>query len=171
MDAYPQRPPLRLVAQAEPDVVGVIRRARAVSRAANAGRAVAGENRAAAGLSAGDARRVFAVQVAGQLEGGRAAVLTAERRRRLLRRARGLGLRAFDANLIIAVVQDEARRGADTLAARAASELLGVVGSSRQRPSGREGASSAGRGPLAIAVATVLLAAFGAASMAMWVLH
>lgn len=170
MDAYPQRPSLRLVAQDEPEVLGVIRRARAVSRAVSAGRAVAGENRAAAGLSAGDTRRVFAVQVAGQLEGGRAAVLTAERRRGLLRRAQGLGLRAFDANLIIAVVQDEARRGADTLAARAASELLGVVGTSRAR-GGPNGEAAARRGPLAIAVATVLLAAFGAASLAMWVLH
>jgi hypothetical protein len=62
-------------------------------------------------LSAGDPRWVFAARVASQLEGGRAGVLRPERRERLMRTARLLGLRAFDASLVIALVQDSARRG------------------------------------------------------------
>lgn len=38
-------------------------------------------------------------------------MLTPDRRRRLVRLATRVGLREFDANLIIAIVQDEARTG------------------------------------------------------------
>lgn len=62
-------------------------------------------------LAAGDPRWVFAARVASQLEGGRAGVLRPERRERLMRTAKMLGLRAFDASLVIALVQDSARRG------------------------------------------------------------
>lgn len=73
--------------------------------------AVRKENIAAAGLSATDARWVLAVRVAESLEGGRAAVLTPEKRRRLVALATRMGLRPFDANLVIAIVQDSARSG------------------------------------------------------------
>ena len=53
----------------------------------------------------------FAARVASQIEGGRAGVLRPERRERLLRLAQNLGIRPFDAALIIAMVQDAARRG------------------------------------------------------------
>ncbi|TVQ63317.1 MAG: hypothetical protein EA379_04160 [Phycisphaerales bacterium] len=59
-----------------------------------------------------DARRLFAVRVAETLDGGRSAILRPERRDRLLRIAHMLGVRPFDANLVIAIVQDGARRGA-----------------------------------------------------------
>ncbi len=58
-----------------------------------------------------DPRWAFAVRVAAALEGGRAAILRPEARERLLRTARLLGIRPFDAALIIAMVQDTARRG------------------------------------------------------------
>ena len=56
----------------------------------------------------GDPRWVLAVRVAEALEG---PILRPEPREKLLRLGRALGLTAFDANLVIAVVQDQARRG------------------------------------------------------------
>lgn len=43
------------------------------------------------------------------IEGGRAAIIRPEVRRRLVAAAVGMGLRPFDANLVIAIVQDDAR--------------------------------------------------------------
>jgi len=68
-------------------------------------------NRASAGLDPADARWVFAVRVSQTLEGGRAAILRPQRRRALLTQARSMGLRDFDASLVIAIVQDGARTG------------------------------------------------------------
>jgi hypothetical protein len=59
----------------------------------------------------GDARWVLALRVAQHLDGGTAAILTFEKRARLLAIARRLGLRPFDAGLVIAIVQDAARTG------------------------------------------------------------
>lgn len=86
-------------------------------------RAVEAENRAAAALPLDDARAIFAVEVAGELQGGLVALLTPERRRRLMQQAEGLGLREFDANLIIAIVQDRARGGQFDADAREDSRL------------------------------------------------
>ena len=72
---------------------------------------VAAENRAAAGMAATDSRWVFAVAVSQTLEGGRAGILSPEKRRRLVVSAQEIGLRPFDANLIIAIVQDSVRTG------------------------------------------------------------
>lgn len=58
-----------------------------------------------------DPRWVLAVAAARMLEGGRAAILPNESRERVQRLASSLGLRAFDAALVIAIVQDAARRG------------------------------------------------------------
>lgn len=69
---------------------------------------VAKENLAASVLSPFDARLIFAQQVEANLEGGRAAILRPQRRRELVTQARRLGLRPFDANLVIAIVQDAA---------------------------------------------------------------
>ncbi|MHC4218216.1 MAG: hypothetical protein ACYSU7_07125 [Planctomycetota bacterium] len=74
-------------------------------------RAVTAENRAAAanrGLNPTDPRWVLAARAYSQLQG---TALTYERRQRVMRSARRLGVRPFDANLIIAIVQDQARRG------------------------------------------------------------
>lgn len=72
---------------------------------------VADANRAAAGLTATDPRWVLALRVAVSLAGGRAAVLTPDKRRSMERLAGRLGLRPFDAALVIAIVQDASRRG------------------------------------------------------------
>jgi hypothetical protein len=58
-----------------------------------------------------DPRWVIAVAATRSLEGGRAAIMTVESRRRVASLARSLGLREFDASLVIAIVQDAARRG------------------------------------------------------------
>lgn len=60
-------------------------------------------------LLSDDARWVFAVRVKREMQGGRAAIIAPESRQRLLGLANRLGLRDFDANLIIAIVQDDAR--------------------------------------------------------------
>lgn len=72
---------------------------------------VAQENRAAALIGPTDARWIFATSVAAGLEGGRLALLRPQIRQRLLARAEELGLRPFDANLVIAIVQDAAQGG------------------------------------------------------------
>lgn len=74
-------------------------------------REVAQENHAAVGLRPGDPRLVLALDTARALDGGKAAILRPERRRQLVASATNLGLRPFDAHLVIAVVQDAARRG------------------------------------------------------------
>ncbi|MCA9284498.1 MAG: hypothetical protein KDA22_04745 [Phycisphaerales bacterium] len=74
-------------------------------------RAVAEENVAAAhnlAIDPSDPRWRVALAAAGLLDG---AALAPDRRQRVLRTARELGVRLFDANLIIAVVQDAARSG------------------------------------------------------------
>lgn len=60
-----------------------------------------------------DPRWVLAARAASTLEGGRAAILTPENRRRLMDLAARMGLRPFDASLVIAIVQDAARTGRD----------------------------------------------------------
>lgn len=59
-------------------------------------------------LQATDPRWVLAVRTQEQLQG---AILSPDRRDKLLRLGRTLGLGPFEANLIIAIVQDQARRG------------------------------------------------------------
>lgn len=66
---------------------------------------------AAATLEPTDPRWVLAVRVAYMIQGGRAAVLRPADRRHLHRLAAYLGVRPFDANLVIAIVQDAARSG------------------------------------------------------------
>lgn len=86
-------------------------------------RSVAEENRSAAALPIDDARRIFALRVSELMQGGRAAVLTPEHRRRLVMLGQRLGLRAFDANLVIAIVQDGARRGENVAGSVAVDRL------------------------------------------------
>lgn len=71
----------------------------------------AGRAGAAPGLGKDDALQILALRTAECLDGGRAAILRPERRRRLLRIANLLGVGQFDANLVFAIVQDNARRG------------------------------------------------------------
>lgn len=114
-------------------------------------RAVARENLEAASdrsLDPTDPRWIVAVQAAAAMEG---SLLTFERRRKILALAHRVGVRPFDANLIIAAVQDRARRGepledaADTIAHAA-------------RPSRAAGRPRRGWLPIAVvAIATLLL--------------
>ncbi len=76
-------------------------------------------------LQATDARWVFAVRVSKALEPGPEPALPPDRRRRLMSIAKALGLRPFDANLIIAIVQDAARSGEPL--SSSVEERLGLV--------------------------------------------
>ncbi len=67
--------------------------------------------------------QIFARAAALSLEHGRAAVLTPERRARLMRLAQSLNLRSFEASLTIALAQDAARHGADPSAPVAPAPL------------------------------------------------
>jgi hypothetical protein len=75
--------------------------------------------------TASDPRWVLAAAAMTAVEGGRAAIISPDRRRRLMTTAAALGLRKFDAALIIAIVQDAARRG-EPLNAGAARSLAMV---------------------------------------------
>ncbi len=100
-------------------------------------KAVEQENRRAAKLAydeSEDVRRVLAMKTAEVLEGGRAAILAPQHRRQLVRQGERFGMRPFEANLVIAVVQDAARRG-DTLESEVVSRSLDVI------PAPREGSS------------------------------
>jgi hypothetical protein len=110
---------LRLVRVSSGDTPAVPRRFGAARRQERATARVERENRSAAGLSADDARAVFAAQVRRSLEGGPSAILRPEHRRRLMLLAGRLGLRTFDASLVIAIAQDQARaRDADPVEIR-----------------------------------------------------
>jgi len=88
-----------------------------------------------------DPRWVLAVRTAELLEG---AILAPEKRQRLIRMGRVMGLTVFDCNLVIAVVQDQARRGhapahcptagAAQLAMVPAPRYGGILARLRQRP-------------------------------------
>lgn len=124
-----------------------------------AARDIARENRRAASLSQSEAREILTLRVTELLQGGRAAILTPERRTRAIRIARMLGVRDFDAHLVIAVVQDRARRGEITLPAPredpgASKRVAGVGGPPRSLGEAR-GTIVA----LQVAAATLLAAA------------
>jgi hypothetical protein len=95
--------------------------------------AVADENRAAAanrGLSPTDPRWALAARAYSQLQG---SALTQERRVQVMRTARRLGVRPFDANLIIAIVQDQARRGHGL---REAAGMITLIDPPKRRSAG-----------------------------------
>ena len=103
----PLRPALRLV-RSESDVAAAPARRR--DHEADVRRAqVATENKKAAKFTASEAAVALARQAQQSLDGGAAAILTPDRRRALVAAAVKMGLRPFDANLIIAIVQDSAR--------------------------------------------------------------
>ncbi|MBX3362641.1 MAG: hypothetical protein KF912_05940 [Phycisphaeraceae bacterium] len=72
-------------------------------------RRVQEENARASALDPEDARAILARRVVESLEGGAAAVLRPEIRSRLVTTGVRMGLRPFDANLVIAIMQDDAR--------------------------------------------------------------
>lgn len=107
-------------------------------RQAHRGWEVSAENQAASGLSDFDARWVLAVRAAGQIEGGRAAVIRPEVRQRLVTTAKTMGLRPFDANLVLAIVQDAAREGRTTQDLETVESLM-MVGAAEKRAARRPG--------------------------------
>jgi hypothetical protein len=143
---------------------------RRASRPGNTARSENPRLRPAAGvltaepLATSDARWVFAARVASQIEGGRAAILRPERRDRLMRTARALAIRPFDASVIIALVQDTARRGETPpgyppLTPGLAEALRAVPGPER----------GAGSGQARVLGVATLAGALLAAAAALWV--
>src|SRR5436190_12713192 len=122
----------------------------ALPRGHSAVRRVTSENRAASTIEPRDARWVLAVRTAGVLQGGRAAILRPESRRSLVSFALSMGLRPFDASLVIAIVQDAARAGLPTLGALTEERLLmvhaGPLASDRRGSPGTLLAIAAGLG-------------------------
>ncbi|MBS0191220.1 MAG: hypothetical protein U0573_15435 [Phycisphaerales bacterium] len=114
-------------------------------------------------LLSDDARWVFAVRVRREIQGGAAAIVVPESRKRLLKLATRLGLRGFDANLIIAIVQDDARNYPSNIPVPS-SAIKGPL--ALIRPASQESASdwlwwSIG--------ASIGLAALGCILLAVWV--
>lgn len=72
---------------------------------------VRAEMASAASIPAHDARWVTAARASQAIEGGKAAVLRPEVRAKIVNSAERMGLRPFDANLVLAIVQDAARHG------------------------------------------------------------
>lgn len=95
---------------------------------------VATENRRAATnpeLRPTDPRWVLAARAYSQLQG---TTLTPERRRRVLKIANQLGVRPFDASVIIAIVQDHARTGRALSDAGPTLQLLHEPNSTQSSP-------------------------------------
>ncbi len=86
-------------------------------------------------LDPNDPRWLVAVETAQSLEG---SLLTFERRRRILALAQRIGVRPFDANLIIAAVQDRARRGEPIASAMSTVALTAPASRRRAGPLSRE---------------------------------
>lgn len=125
--------------------------------------AVSRENAHAATLTPADARWAMAAATANALEGGAAAILRPERRHHLVKLATSLGLRPFDANLIIAIVQDAARTGQGPLGPHVADRLALV------RHPAREPADT--RAAIASLLTALTLGALLLISMILWILR
>lgn len=96
--------------------------------------AVVKENRIAAhapGIDPYDPRWVLAMQTQARLQG---TTLTPERREQLLRSGKRLGLRPFESNLVIAIVQDRARTGLPASDPKPALSLIGGLPKPARRP-------------------------------------
>ena len=134
------------------------------------------ENRIAAarapGLDPSDPRWILAMQTQARLQG---AVLTPERREQLLASGRKLGLRPFEANLVIAIVQDRARCGkSESLkAAQPAMRLVAASLERDQKISAGAGATRAGRRDASWPkwLAALAAAAAAAALVLRWLSH
>ncbi|MEM1424229.1 MAG: hypothetical protein AAGH64_09520 [Planctomycetota bacterium] len=72
---------------------------------------VARANLTAATIGVDELREAFSTRIAESLEGGKSAILRPERRERLVDLGTRMGIRPFDAHLMIALTQDAARRG------------------------------------------------------------
>lgn len=120
------------------------------------------ENQSAAKLSPMDARWALAVRVSQMLDGGRVALLAPNKRRTLVRLAEQMGLRTFDAALVIAIVQDAARAGEPLT--RSAQDRLAMV-----RPAAESSKSDAFE-VVAMLTAAAFLGALFFSIMRVWLL-
>ncbi len=137
-------------------------------------REVARENLLASALPSTDVRWILATKAAEAIEGGRAALLRPEARKRLLSQARSMGLRPFDANLVLAIVQDQARIGGSMRPDQLAPRLAIVpAGEGLPAPSINPGATSTGSRLWLLAVILISLAAAWAmvTLAASWLTH
>jgi hypothetical protein len=134
-------------------------------------RAVARENRLAARgdaqppidsreIDPRDPRWVLAMQTQARLQG---AMLPVERREELMRSGRRLGLRPFEANLVIAVMQDRARRGEQPATARPTLKFVPVADPGPSPASFAERTKAPSR---SLASAIVLMRWFAAGALA-----
>lgn len=150
------RPPLMLAPGLPADAAadGMARRRPAAEGGVAASEGVAAENRAAASMDASDPRWVLAMRTAALIEGGRAGLLPPERRRTLMVLARQLGMRDFDAGLVIAIVQDAARAGEIITGRPVQGRLHFVPAARRDGPGGAPAAPAgeAGESPRRITV-------------------
>lgn len=123
-------------------------------------RDVARENLLASALPTTDVRWILATKAAQAIEGGRAALLRPEARKRLLSEARSMGLRPFDANLVLAIVQDQARIGGSMRADQLAQRVV-IVPPGDRAPTGpiNPGTTSTGSRLWLLAVILISLAA------------
>lgn len=118
-------PRLRIVGTEDPEAVANWTEAPQVRRQVIHENRLAAYNRA---LNPTDPRWVLAVRAYSQLQG---STLTPERRERVMKTADQLGIRPFDANLVIAIVQDHARTGLDLGEAQPTLALLREPSTSR----------------------------------------
>lgn len=107
---------------------------RHVGRVASEVQSAARSSEASIGMT--DPRWVLAARVAANLQGGKAAVLRPEVRERLVGGAVKMGLRPFDANLVIAVVQDAARTGQGPLGPLTSERLELIRGAEKPSDAG-----------------------------------
>ncbi len=109
--------------------------------------------KAAASMQPDDPRWVLAVRTRELMQG---ALLAPEHRSNLLRLGRILGLTPFEANLVIAIVQDQARRG-EVL--EAAVDNLSMVPRYRRTRAARRWPSALAWGVALVAAEVLLLVA------------
>jgi hypothetical protein len=147
--------------QSSPEVSDFERPSRGATNVASQ---VRSENRAATGLDPRDGRWVLAVRAAQSIEGGQAAIMSPEKRRRLIAMGVGLGLRPFDTSLVIAIVQDSARSGLPALG-RMTEERLSLVNGAAGARSHRSPSSL----PLALLLTSLALAACIFAALFEWI--
>lgn len=106
-------------------------------------------------LEPNDPRWVLAVRVQGRLQG---AVLGPEDRQKLIHQGRAMGLNGFESNLVIAIVQDQARRGMAIDHAASALRFVPMRGELATGPSW-----------LKIAFWSLIILAIEGASLAWWI--
>ncbi|MEM7623872.1 MAG: hypothetical protein AAF235_11800, partial [Planctomycetota bacterium] len=131
----------------------------------------------AARLDATDPRWAFAARVAVALDGPGAGTLPPEGRERLMRTARNLGIRPFQATLIIAAIQDRVRSGLTPLGPEL-GVALSIISPATPASIGRERTASivqhgtTAPGPIGrfvTAFITATLAVAGAWMLAVWI--